>query len=59
VPNGRITGPLGEIPTPTGKLAQLTRTFHGALLSGAESTLASALIDRNASSVRALPGACG
>jgi hypothetical protein len=41
VPNGRIPGPLGEFPILTGKLAQLTRIFHGALPSGAESTLAS------------------
>ena len=29
-------GPLGKFPIPTGKLPQLTRIFHGALLSGAE-----------------------
>jgi hypothetical protein len=45
VPKGRITGPLGEFPMLTGKLAQLTRIFNGALLSGAESTPASALIE--------------
>ena len=59
VPNCRITGPLGAFPILTGELPQLTRIFHGALVTGAESTLASALIDRNASAVRAWPHARG
>jgi hypothetical protein len=32
LPDGRITGPLGEFPIPTGKRAQFTRILHGALL---------------------------
>jgi hypothetical protein len=32
VPDGRITGALGEFPIPTGEFAKLARILHGALL---------------------------